>query len=596
MAPQLPQGGRKTQTHARDLKPRRANHQTPIPRAEQAHAGAADALARGRRDALDATAVLHLQKTAGNATVSAAIEKGTPHVDAPHLSKGASNVSSLFASEAPALVPLISAEQLKALQEPYNVRAHNADVKRRYNALKKRREHDEYPMDQAWDRRLDQVWSELQPEPTGADQVTVPTASVLDPAILDVPVGDEEAEAGFRKSVFGELSKTPMVTVRVADRMLSALERGDDGPYTKPEVLLECGNVKLPHTKGRVTFADLTAKRGSPYARRYRDQVTNRAEVAALRNELIDLEAALTDAEAEHQDLQARGKTHPVVKATAEFLGGPSISEISEVIIDAKNHPEKGTLEARLAELEAPEPPLDIWREPKLHAKQAQELLHKREVTLASLGLVRAQHSAAIAFGAYQRYEQRVMKGAGIAKKWLERAKEAGKLAVEVAAAEAGLGALAKAGLSSAYGFIQAEAGREEGKSHWDLAKDAGVEAAMSFVGDRFKDGFKDALKERFAAHLKAYPSLAHHVIESTAGMSASFYKTPMEAVTKHIIAGGKMPKDTKEWADMIAKESLTEAAAGASGSELHQAMTKFVIKLTGSEPEEGKESGKGAD
>jgi hypothetical protein len=288
--------------------------------------------------------------------------------------------------------------------------------------------------------------------------------------------------------------------------------------------------------------------------------------------------------------LQARGKTHPVVKATAEFLGGPSIAEISEVILDAKKHPEKGTLEARLAELQAPEPPLEIWRDPTLDVKQATALLNKREVTLAAVGLVRAQHSAGIAFGAYERYEQRVMKGAGVAVKWLERAKEAGKLAVEVAASEAGLGALAKAGLAGAYGFVQGEAGREEGKSHWDLAKDAGVEAAMSFIGDRFKDGFKDALKERFAAQLKAYPSLAHHVIESTAGMSASFYKTPMEVVTKRIIAGGKMPKDTKEWADMIAKEGLTEAAAGSSGSELHQAMTKFVINLTGSEPEKGKE------
>ena len=80
----------------------------------------------------------------------------------------------------------------------------------------------------------------------------------------------------------------------------------------------------------------------------------------------------------------------------------------------------------------------------------------------------------------------------------------------------------------------------------------------MSFIGDKFKDGFKDALKERFAAQLKAYPHLAEHVIESTAGMSASFYKAPMETVTKRIIAGGKMPRNTREWADMIAKEALT--------------------------------------
>jgi hypothetical protein len=556
---------------------------------------AADALAHGRRDALDPSAVLQLQKSAGNATVTAAIEKDAPHVSGPRQAKGAASVSGLFATEAPELVPVLSAEQLQALQEPYDVRVHNADVKRRYNELKKRREADDYAGDQAWDRKLAHVWSELKPEPTGPDQVTVPTASVLDPAILDAPLGDEEAEGKFRKAVYAELEKTPMVTVRVADRMLSAVERGDDGPYTKPEVLLEIGGVKLPHTKGRVTFADLTAKGGSPYARRYRDEVTNRGEVAKLRNELIELEAALADAEIEHKDLQARGQSHPIVKKTAEFLGGPSITDVQDLVADAKKHPEKGTLEARLAELQAPEPPLDIWQEPMRQANEASALVARREVTLAGLGLVRAQHSAAIAFGAYERYELWVMKGAGVAVKWLQRAKEAGKLAVEVAASEVGLGALAKAGLVGAYGFVQGEAGREEGKSHWDLAKEAGVEAAMSYVGDRFKDGFKDALKKRFAAQLKAYPTLAHHVIESTAGMSASFYKAPMEAVTKRIISGGKMPKNTSEWADMIAKEGLTEAAAGASGSELHQAMTKFVIKLTGSEPA-GKESRKGAD
>jgi hypothetical protein len=348
VAPKLPgNGGTKTQTKAKDLKPKRESHQAPTPHDKKSQTAAAEALALGRGDALDSGDVLHLQKAAGNAAVSAAIEKSAPHGAAPHLVKGAVNVSSLFASEAPALVPLISAEQLKALQDPYNVRASNADVKRRYNDLKKRRERDEYPADQAWDRRLDQVWSQLQPEPTGPDQVTVPTVSLLDPAILEVPLGDEEAEGTFRKAVFAELSKTPVVNVRIGDRMLSALERGDEGGYNKPEVLLECGGVKLPHTKGRVTFADLTSRGGSPYARRYREQVTNRAEVA--------------------------------------------------------------------------------------------------------------------------------------------------------------------------------------------------------------------------------------------------FYKAPMETVTKRIISGGKMSKSTKEWADMIAKETLTDAAAGASGKDLAQAMTKFVIKMTGSEPEHGK-------
>jgi hypothetical protein len=35
----------------------------------------------------------------------------------------------------------------------------------------------------------------------------------------------------------------------------------------------------------------------------------------------------------------------------------------------------------------------------------------------------------------------------------------------------------------------------------------------------------------------------------------------------------------------------LTEATAGVSGKELNQAVTKLVIKMTGSEPEHGKET-----
>ncbi len=194
-------------------------------------------MAGGRSDVLDRADVLQLQKTAGNATVSAAIEKAAPHVNPSHLTKGATSVSSLFETEAPALLPLISAEQLKALQDPYNARVSNAEVKRRYHDLEKQRARDDYPADQAWDRKLEHIWSQLKPEPTGPDQTTVPTALVLDPAILEAPLGDEKAEGDFRKLVFAELMKTPTMTVRVADRALSALERGDDGPSTKAEVL-----------------------------------------------------------------------------------------------------------------------------------------------------------------------------------------------------------------------------------------------------------------------------------------------------------------------------------------------------------------------
>ncbi|TMD48597.1 MAG: DUF4157 domain-containing protein [Chloroflexi bacterium] len=66
------------QSHENDLLINPEGRQTPAPRKDEADSSGAEALMHGRTDALTPAAVMHLQKTAGNATVSAALEEQEP--------------------------------------------------------------------------------------------------------------------------------------------------------------------------------------------------------------------------------------------------------------------------------------------------------------------------------------------------------------------------------------------------------------------------------------------------------------------------------------------------------------------------------------
>jgi hypothetical protein len=66
------------QSHENDFLINPDSHQTPALRKDEADSGGAEALMAGRTDALTPAAVMHLQKTAGNATVSAALEEQEP--------------------------------------------------------------------------------------------------------------------------------------------------------------------------------------------------------------------------------------------------------------------------------------------------------------------------------------------------------------------------------------------------------------------------------------------------------------------------------------------------------------------------------------
>ena len=66
------------QSHENDFLIGPESRQTPALRKGEADSAGAEALMHGRTDALTPAAVMHLQKTAGNATVSAALEEQEP--------------------------------------------------------------------------------------------------------------------------------------------------------------------------------------------------------------------------------------------------------------------------------------------------------------------------------------------------------------------------------------------------------------------------------------------------------------------------------------------------------------------------------------
>jgi len=66
------------QSHENDFLINPESHQAPARRKDEADSAGAEALMHGRTDALSPAAVLHLQKTAGNASVSAALEEQEP--------------------------------------------------------------------------------------------------------------------------------------------------------------------------------------------------------------------------------------------------------------------------------------------------------------------------------------------------------------------------------------------------------------------------------------------------------------------------------------------------------------------------------------
>jgi hypothetical protein len=77
------------QSHETDFLVNPRSHQAPARRKDEADSAGPEALMHGRTEALTPSAVLHLQKTAGNATVSAALEEQEPSLVKDVVNSGA---------------------------------------------------------------------------------------------------------------------------------------------------------------------------------------------------------------------------------------------------------------------------------------------------------------------------------------------------------------------------------------------------------------------------------------------------------------------------------------------------------------------------
>jgi uncharacterized protein DUF4157 len=76
------------ETHEKDVLLNPEGHTTPARRREENESAGPDALIHGRSDALSPAAVMHLQKAAGNASVSAALEEQDPSLVKEVVSSG----------------------------------------------------------------------------------------------------------------------------------------------------------------------------------------------------------------------------------------------------------------------------------------------------------------------------------------------------------------------------------------------------------------------------------------------------------------------------------------------------------------------------
>src|SRR5262249_28029544 len=99
-----------------------------------------------------------------------------------------------------------------------------------------------------------------------------------------------------------------------------------------------------------------------------------------------------------------------------------------ELAKEVQEHPERGTWEEHQEELSTECPPIEIWEEPQKSLDEARTMLDD-DFEIGAIAYMRAEAALDKAARRYQRYEERVMKGAAIAVKWLGRAKFAGKIA-----------------------------------------------------------------------------------------------------------------------------------------------------------------------
>ncbi len=504
---------------------------------------------------IDPRSIARSQRTLGNLATSRTIARRT-ETQSDGATGPVPNVLQLIAETAPALLAVIPAPEIEALQKRLAIAQKNQELAQKSNRIRQQFEaRYNLPAEGFGDTRDRMRALESGMKPVGGPlELTVSGAELLAADMRVPPPGDIVAVRRFQEQVKQELAAEPL-KVRVEG----------SGPGSR--VVLHWRFKNRPHTRGQLSKNDIINGWGFAYA--YSELVTNSPERKQLQQALSELSAVVIEASTAHKERSDKNRDQPIVRRVAQFLGGPSMIDVANTMIDAKQNPGKGKLEDRLKELEAPYPRLAIWDTPRSHIEEGRKAPRESGTEIALLAVMRAERSVTSAATQFARYEERVLSGAGVAVKWLERAKTAGKLAAGVATGGYSLGAQAL--VAGLYTFVQEGAQQVSEVAHGlrdsidlqGLVQKASVEGAMSLFGAVTQGAFARTLTARFGTKLAADygPRIAERVIGGAATATSQFYATPANIVLERIISGGEMPGSIEEFADMVVDETIKSVA-----------------------------------
>ncbi len=526
------------------------------------HGGAGPApVAATTEGQLDEQGALALQGLAGNEAVAQAVQRqraaagGAAGGTRRPKGAGGPDVYVLIKTQAPALLGVLSPEQVEQLQKRLDVQASNEEVRRRYEATHSswQSRYNLDPMGFGDARReLERIAGEMQPEQKGPVQIEVPTASLLARSLDEPPEWNVEAETQFRTRVKARLVAQP-TQVRIQD-------------INGPSIDYYVGGEYIPNDGGLITLASILRVRD--HATEYREQVSDGPHVRALRDAMWDLHMQIIEVRAGHQDLSKRNKEHYLVRKLSEAAGAAGPWEYYQAVRDAEKHPERGSVAERIRQVQAPYPSIHLWEAPQGQLDRADKMLRdgKVELAAATYGIAR---SNAISVGQeLARYEQKAIGGAGEIVTWLERAKTAGTISVGLLTG--GYGVVASGAATFGYVATQETAqqvsevgfGQRKSLDLMSISARAGVEGLLSMMGGALQGRFVEAITARVGARLaaKVGTEMSERAISAAGSSLSSFYTTPAGVVLNNIANGQQMPKSLEEFSDLIAQEALKGA------------------------------------
>ncbi|WP_203749339.1 hypothetical protein [Cellulomonas chitinilytica] len=430
--------------------------------------------------------------------------------------KGGPDVRPALQATYPALLGALTADQLAHWQKVVDhfTIAWHVDARLRqlwddfayYGTV--REQHPDYLKER---RRL------LRAVPARPDEhLTVDVRLLLADDVRQPPEWDVKAETEFRQWAVEQITRRPL-ELSMRPTPGEAL-----GQHPMPGIVHK--------TKGFVTADDLR----NDYAEEYRRRVSDREELAKLREALKETTDVWHELQPMHVERSA---------INARRIGFGAVRHVSEA----------------LGEGSAPYPSVRIWDQPHDLIERAWPLLRERKYELAVPLIAMAEQATADAAKRFSAYENRVMTGAGIAVKWLNRLKTTGTIAAGIASG--GLGLTGSALVAGGYTLTQEGLGRAA-ELHYgqrtnlglaSLLEAAGVSAVMTYLGGALQARFQVAIKARIDRIPDlAGTKLAELTASAMAAGTSSVYMTATETALKAVVEGKALPKNANELADLI--------------------------------------------